>query len=274
MSAAAAIPEALRTIVQSAIPARPWADPGLNRLPGTVPIDADDWIRADEAFAPQMALRDHLIGTCPGDVIRSLPEAEGAAAEFLGLLLDRLARSPGYRLAPGEVRRPDGRAVALGDPLPTVGRLIQEDVCLHLPDGDGHRLVAGVLCFPASWSLTEKLGRPLAGVHDPVQVYDAGLAARVERLFAALRPGRPLMRMNALSYADPCLFQPRRENDRRDRAVPPRFLRSERQCFVRLPRTGAVAFTIHTYVVPLEKLSPADRAALGRAGGAEDPQAG
>jgi hypothetical protein len=33
------------------------------------------------------------------------------------------------------------------------------------------------------------------------------------------------------------------------------YLRSERQCLVRLPRTGAVIFTIHTCVVARESLN-------------------
>ena len=47
-----------------------------------------------------------------------------------------------------------------------------------------------------------------------------------------------------------------------DEADAQQFLRAERQTFLRLPRTGAVLFAIHTYVVPLSALSQAERDGL------------
>jgi hypothetical protein len=38
-------------------------------------------------------------------------------------------------------------------------------------------LTAAILCFPASWTLAEKLGRPLGAIHGPVAGYDPGMAA-------------------------------------------------------------------------------------------------
>ena len=60
----------------------------------------------------------------------------------------------------------------------------------------------------------------------------------------------------------------RSESDRRPRprAEDRRFMRSERQCLLRLPQSGAVVFTIHTYVVRLEDLTEAERAGLIDAG--------
>jgi hypothetical protein len=44
----------------------------------------------------------------------------------------------------------------------------------------------------------------------------------------------------------------------------PRYLRTERQCLVRLPRTQAVIFSIHTSVMETAALPPDDRATLER----------
>ncbi|MGL6209364.1 MAG: heme-dependent oxidative N-demethylase family protein, partial [Paracoccaceae bacterium] len=49
-------------ILQSRLPFAPWMDPRTARLPGVLPVDGDDWLRADDAFAGQMAERDRLIG--------------------------------------------------------------------------------------------------------------------------------------------------------------------------------------------------------------------
>lgn len=243
----------------------PWAIPGGTRLPGMAPIGADDWHAVDDAYARQMALRDRLIAGRAADVIAARPGSETAQAEMLETALDALARHPAFDVTPEKVRRPDGITVPLsGPPLAVLGRLIQEDVCLLERTGDQHAMTAAVLCFPASWSLDEKLGRPLTGIHAPVEVYDTALAARVQRLFDAIRPGRPLLRANCLAYHDFALHQPRRENDRREKPAPgaARYIRMERQCLLRLPRTGAVAFTIHTTIVRREALGPDDARAL------------
>ena len=68
--------------------------------------------------------------------------------------------------------------------------------------------------------------------------------------------------MNWLTYDDPELHQPRREGEKRPRPRDHGYVRSERQCLLRLPQTGAVLFSIHTYVVPIEHFSAEERAAL------------
>ena len=101
------------------------------------------------------------------------------------------------------------------------------------------------------------MGRPLIAIHDPVEVYDAALAPRVQRLFDAIRPEAPLWRANALLYANPALFQPERAlPGTPEAAAPPRYFRSERQCLVRLPQSRAVVFSIHTYLMALGDLPP------------------
>jgi len=244
----------------------PWEAPGGARLPGMQPLDPAGWILVDPAHAGQMALRDALVAGRPDEVHALRPAARAAAGELLGQVLAVLAGRPDHMVTRQWLRRPDGVRVPLdrAAPLLTLGRLVQCDFCLLVPGADGmHRLEGAILCFPASWTLAEKLGRPLAAIHAPVPVYDEGLARRVQRLVDMLRPDRPLWRSNALLYADPSLFHPRSETAPRvERAGEARFLRAERQVLSLLPASGAVAFAIHSAVVPLERLPAATRAAL------------
>lgn len=253
-------------ILQSRLPFAPWADPRTRRLPGIQPVPAGHWLQVDDAFAAQMAERERLLDHHFSDVHALLPEAEVAAAELLERVLEELAHMPGYTVEPDRVCRPDGGRVALdrAAPLATLGRLVQEDFCILQPGAAGeHVMTAAVLCFPASWSLEEKLGRPLSGIHRPVAGYDPAMAARVQRLFDAIRPEQPLWRANALAYDDPALFQPRREAERRARpAGNAPYIRSERQSLLRLPQSGAVVFSIHTFVVLHSALAPEQAAAL------------
>jgi hypothetical protein len=251
-------------ILQERLPHAPWTDPRTARLPGTLPLTDDSWIVQDEAFAAQMAERDRLIAERPGAVHALTEAARPAAEELCDLVLARLAAAPGYRVGPGSAERPDGVPVPLDrtQPLLTLGRLVQEDLCLLQKRGGEHVLTGAILCFPASWSLDEKLGRGLVGIHRTVRHYDEDLRPRVQRMFDLLRPGAPLWRMNALVYVNPALHQPGREGAPRTDRTGGQYVRAERQCILKLPRTGAVVFAIHTWQVLLDSLAPEERTAL------------
>ena len=221
-------------------------------LPGIAPIGDEAWLQVDEAYAQQMTRRLDLITHEPEAVIAT--DAPDAAA--LDEMLDEVfAHLPhGFRRDDAQVTCPDGRVVPLdrNRPFHTLGQIVQEDICLLEKRGEEHVLTGAVLCFPASWRLSEKIGHPLTRIHVPVPDYDANLARRVQRLFDGVQPGRAIWRFNALWYDDAELHQPRSAStprEIRDQNAAP-FLRSERQVIWRLPKSGAVLFTIHTYVIP------------------------
>lgn len=230
-------------ILQDALPA---AQQGESALPGVSPCAPDDWLRVDEAYGAQMAYRSELLAGRREAVLYQSDAARDAAAEVLEQALAVLPKL-GFSVASDVVSCPDGRKVALDleSPLLTMGHLVQEDICILQKRGDEHVLTAAVLCFPANWRLADKVERPLIGIHEPVEEYDKNIARRVQRLFDGVRVGRPLWRFNKLRYAEADLHQPRRRATGPD--MP--FIRSERQSILRLPRTDAVVFSIHTHVV-------------------------
>ena len=87
-------------------------------------------------------------------------------------------------------------------------------------------------------------------IHLPVEEYSEVVGAKVQRMFNAIKPGRGLWRTNAFSRASYALFRPRLEAEK---YAPPEddevFIRSERQCLIRLPKTQAIVFSIHTRIV-------------------------
>jgi dimethylamine monooxygenase subunit A len=254
-------------VLHDKLPVVAWLDPRTARLPGIQPVTDDSWLMVDEAYAGQMQERDRLIETQPQLVHDLLESARPAAEELYSTVLAKLSRSEGYRVGATSVLRPDGVEVALdpGAPLLCLGRLVQEDLCLMQKQGDEHVLTGAVLCFPASWTLSEKLGRTMVGIHVPVVDYGTDLAKRVQRMFDMIRPEQPLWRMNYNIYAEPDLFHPRREDDPRPHSGAGTFMRSERQCLLRVPQTQAVVFTIHTYVVRLASLPQSAQEALRQA---------
>ena len=221
-------------------------------LPGIQPLGDAPWFLVDESYAAQMAHRGRLLTDRRADVVAT----DGADAAIVQAMLDEvLAHLPnGFTVSESEVICPDGRHVPMdrSDPFGTLGQIVQDDICLLEKRGDEHVLTGAVLCFPASWRLREKIGRPLTHIHIPVQSYSADIARRVQRLFDGVRPSQPLWRFNALWYTDPELHQPRAENEPRAVTDPgdAPYLRSERQVLWRVPDTEAVLFTIHTFVLP------------------------
>lgn len=221
-------------------------------LPGIQPLGDAPWFLVDDAYAAQMAHRCALLDERRQDVLAVRDTDGGAVEAMMEQVLSHLPA--GFGISGSEVTCPDGRVVTVDpvDPFGTLGRILQEDICLLEKRGDEHVLTGAVLCFPASWRLREKIGRPLTHIHIPVHSYSEDIARRVQRLFDGIGAGRALWRFNALWYDDPELHQPRSETEPRALADPGQapFLRSERQVLWRIPDRDAVLFTIHTFVLP------------------------
>jgi hypothetical protein len=130
--------------------------------------------------------------------------------------------------------------------------------------------------------LSEKLGRPLHAVHEPVPHYAEELSTRVTTFFDRLTPGKPVWRRNLSLWPCCLLWMPTTTIDRTlwdrapaDPAAPRLWLRSERQTLRLLPASGAILFTIRVQMAPLSVLSgrPArarDLAAWLRGAGGEN----
>ena len=222
-------------------------------LPAIAPLEPSEWLIVDDAYAGQMAERIRLIESQRPEVLALHKSAYKAADELLDTALTFLPRLPGFTKSTSQVKCPDKRIVDIKktDPLATLGQIFQNDFCIMQKRGDEHVMTGAILCFPASWSLSEKFMRPLTVIHEPVPEYDENITKRVQRLFDGIKADRPLWRFNALNYTRPELFQPRTRENRRDipREDEAGFFRSERQTLMRLPKTHAVIFGIHTFVL-------------------------
>lgn len=255
---------------------RPWMDRRTAHPPGIAPMDPADWLHRDETCAAQMAMRDALVAERPADVVACLPEGEAAAAELTALMAGEVCARHGATREGDAIRRADGVLVPLSlPPMHAAARLAQEDMLILSRTGDAaeHVLTAGALCFPANWTLTEKIGRALMRIHLPVEEYDQRLGARVQRLHDGLQAGRPLWRANWNFAPGPDLFTPNPEAEkmrrRKERANPvdwrDAWVRVERQTLLRLPETGAVVFGVRTLIAPLTGCTEEDWQGFARA---------
>ncbi|WP_167803308.1 heme-dependent oxidative N-demethylase family protein [Pseudoroseicyclus tamaricis] len=198
--------------------------PRLRRLEGR-------WLVPDSAFAAQMALKERLISAMPERVLGAIPGSEASIEEAVEVVTAETGLRPE------------------GTPLERLARATQADICLLQAQDGAHVLIAAALCFPSGWTLSEKLGRSMDRIHVPVPPYDEAIGRRVERMFANLRPGEIVWRANLMRHDDFRLFRAKTEAEPHDEPGLPearRWLRSERQTLMRLPRSGAILFAIHT----------------------------
>ena len=120
-----------------------------------------------------------------------------------------------------------------------------------LPTTAGHILGAGSVCFPSSWRLVDKIGKPMAQVHAPVPGFQDGTrpARMIERLFTHMRPTQPMERMNWSIVETNELHTP----NAHERSIDIQqnwqslWLRVERQTLSKLPKSQAVLFTIRIF---------------------------
>jgi hypothetical protein len=235
---------------------------------GTHALDLRRWLLVDERRRSELDLKATLLAERHDLVVAALPGSDEAAAELEVAVRAWLGEHhPDLELA--DV--PDGL-----HPVDAAGRLVQEDLCLveqrRGRDGPRWVLTAASVCFPSHWRIGEKLGRSVAEIHTPVPHYAEELRSRVDTLFSRLRADRPVWRRNLSIHAHDDLFRP--EPHEAPDTFPPEptpdlagvWLRSEYQTLRRLPRSGAVAFTIRTQVCPAGVLAqrPDVATALGR----------
>ena len=229
------------------VPGPPWLAMGVRTL------DLDAWLVVDTRYVDERDLKGHLLSERPDEVFAARPDALDASAEVLELVTAWLALH--HPDLPRPAEPPDGSR----HPLDAAGRLVQEDLCLLLPGPGGYTLEAASLCFPSHWRLHDKLGHNLAAIHAPVPHYAEELAAKVDTFFGRLRVDRPVVRRNLSVHCHDDLFRPEPHESPESFApdasgVDQVWLRSERQTLVRLPRTGAVLFTIKTQLCPVTAL--------------------
>ncbi|MEP0961907.1 MAG: DUF3445 domain-containing protein [Roseobacter sp.] len=222
-------------------------------LPGVRPLADGQWLRVSDSYAGQIGYRRQLIEQQRDAVLWQQPSATPAVQEVLDTALEAMP-GIGFEVMPNGIRCPDGVTInkITDAPLVVLGQTLQEDICILEKRGDAHVLTAALLCFPASWLLSEKAGHPLERIHAPVDEYNEDIARRVNRLFDGVQVGRPLWRNNMIWYDDPDLFQPRSEMAGERKAPTPQkaaYQRVERQTIMRLPKTKAVVFLIHSYIV-------------------------
>lgn len=255
----------------------------------------DEWIELDNQYSKFRANKAVRIPERGSKLSRTAPEARNAALELLEELCEYLSeRYPSIfqktdvgvdNLFTGEsfniVERP-----LKEDPMQMAGRMIQDDLTIltERPDGQ-YYLTGGSIILPGTWRLQDKFGMCLSEIHTSSGV--AGFRTKLEKgmmnFFRRVQPDAPVLRNNYYFQLDDNLgwsssLGPEDDitesetassaagdgvhtakhawrNAARDKPIEHHWFRSERQSLRRLPRTGAIVFTIRQYFHPVVEIA-------------------
>jgi len=163
--------------------------------------------------------------------------------------------------------------------------LVQDDLAIMIEGRDGrYYFQAGAICMAGTWRMEDKIGKPLHEIHisGNVPQYQEKLQTSLERFFRRLSVDKAFVRHNygvqvvgltsgltKEEELDPgelgwChtmrgpedLFGERYGPEEMPAATPEGLrLRVERQTLRRLPKSGAVVFTIRVYTVSVSELA-------------------
>ena len=242
---------------------------------GLKPLDPARWIEIDDAFDFQLREKRRIHAAHAADVFVAEDGTGAAQREVLDLLLEHLPKH-----FPDRYRRACRGIFVAGHPalgfsalaampaLKAASLLVQEDLVLMRKRDNAWHLVVGSVCFPSSWTLTEKFGRPLHEIHEPVPGFGPATrtAGMIERIFDNLAVALPVERSNWSIQSGGALYHPLSSARRVGRsagrasefpagdAAAHSFIRVERQTLRRLPVSGDILFTIRIHLDPVSSL--------------------
>ncbi|KAJ6137499.1 hypothetical protein N7471_003985 [Penicillium samsonianum] len=234
----------------------------------------DEWIELDNHYLKYHADKARRIEERGSKCCHTAPEAMDAAIELLEELCAYLPeRYPSMftKTTTGITNKVTNETFNITqrplpeDPMATAARLVQDDLALMIerPDGE-YYLLAGAILLAGFWRLSDKFGMRLSEIHTSGDVpqFKSKLEKGMMNFFRRLRPEEPVLRNNYFIQVDDNL--PWSDSigsedaetvswntAEKNRAIENHFFRSERQSLRRLPRSGAVVFTIRTYFEPV-----------------------
>lgn len=233
---------------------------------GLQSLDVQTWIDRDDQWQEDLHLKEQLVRSQRAKVFQALPEAEDASLQLLLLLAEHIAHVyPTHfsfkmnRLLVNATQREYNLANLEDHPLLIAAQWVQEDFCLMRTESKEARLIAGCVCFPSRWRLIEKIGKNMAGIHQPVPGFNQLLESPATRFLLNTTESKPMWRVNWSLHDSNELFadppSSSHKKYREDEVLSATFLRIERQVFRKLKDRPVVVFSIRTYIRSMQEVA-------------------
>ncbi|HRX35819.1 MAG TPA: DUF3445 domain-containing protein [Aestuariivirga sp.] len=244
---------------------------------GLKPMTMAEWLDVGPDHVDFMAAKRSRLKGRPPLYYGSLPESRAAQDELRDVVAAHLAAHHADTFARCGDRMTDlldGTVHDLRDParepLEAIADLTEEDFVIF-EKRDGRDIVTATSnAYSSSGRIASTVGHGMSFAHGPVPGLNDQLGSRIDRVMANIRVDAPVVRFNWFVTAIGDRLYPVRSEEHYLAATAPAraaldadhrqagdllWLRVERQTFVRLPSTGALAFGIHTYSHPFHLLA-------------------
>ncbi|MCA0433223.1 MAG: DUF3445 domain-containing protein [Proteobacteria bacterium] len=254
---------------------RPYEATAADFQIGLKPMDKSQWLDLNgyASYLPQKRAR---LAADSQRYYRSLPSSLAAQGELLQAVTAHLLEHHGAEFASDGRRltcRIDGVThdlEAAQEPLLTLSQFIVEDFVILQEEAGKIVITAAANPYTSSGRIIASVGGGIPWAHEPVPGLNDKLGPRIDRILVNVREGVPAERFNWLVTAIGALLFPADSHaanaaasaemarilaDDPGRCGELLFIRAERQTLLRLPQTGAVAFSIHTYSDPLSSIA-------------------
>jgi hypothetical protein len=241
---------------------------------GTMPMKEDDTVvEIDSHYFRELELKRRLLAAEPTYYFVALEESRIAQWDVVEKVIEDLAKHDPENFSVSKEdtqwhftnkRLNESYTFTFGDnnslpfaPLDWIGRQVQEDLIILNEKGE---VVAGQLCFPSGWAMHEKIGKQFIEVHAPLPPITNQMIQTANKFIERIPLNKSFARNNwGFRYGDQLDLSSKYSTAYREKleADAPSFtmndvaekifLRIEHQTLTRLPRSGFVLFTIHTY---------------------------
>jgi len=241
--------------------------------------DPDRLVECDEHYQNEISTKRKLLEAYPNYYFKATSESESYQWEVVEIVLNSLTKAwpDNFILTKNEddwvwqnkvlnesYSFQFGNTLTLPlAPLDWVGRQVQEDLLIL---NDKMILIAGSLCFPSGWDLDGKFGKHFFEIHAPLPSLSNPMIETANKFIERIPVGKVFQRNNwgfritdqldlsarhTESYLQLLARASVEMND--DNAGEKIFVRVEHQTLSRLPKSGFILFTIHTYQNRLEE---------------------
>lgn len=289
---------------ESPLKSYPFKDKPYRLTMGISKMDPQDWLLIEDSYKAELEEKMKILTNSHpkypankdlrGSTFFESPEADHAIREFYDIAVNYMcSKYPMY------FKRDEKHVhnIITGDRIPSrsgnhtrvelqdaLTRTIQEDFLILLKDpsradekyGDEYFFKAGVFAFAAGFDPKDKFDKPLTSIHDPIPGYAEKLKKSMNRFFDRLGAYEIVTRSNFSVQTHDKFYV---DNDNKGyhndySGEQPTFdendlhYRSERQALTKLPESGAIVFTIRTYLHPFKDFAekfPEDGIRLGGA---------
>jgi hypothetical protein len=262
---------------------RPYLSSGALFQIGTRPMDSSQWLDIGPDHGPFLREKQARLKANPLPFYRTMPGSLSAQIELRDrVVADLLAHHADvFTMADGRlVDRVEGTSHELDspgvEPLAAISQFLEEDfILLQQVDGQD-RITAASNAYSTSGRIVASVGRSIPFAHKFVPTLNDQLGPRIDRVLGNIKVDAPVERCNWLLTPIASRLFPENPHAANMAAVSNinasladdpslagevLWIRVERQTLLRLPESGALAFSIYTYSDPLSSIA-GDRESL------------